>query len=72
MLQTATRSLLSSGTAQVTLTGLVGQSYGIEVSTDLRTWQTLTNVATGTNGTVLFADPSAGNFSQRLYRAVDQ
>jgi hypothetical protein len=61
--------LLSSGAAQVTLTGLAEQTYPIQASTNLTDWLTITNVAL-TNASAQFIDPSAPNFRQRFYRAV--
>jgi hypothetical protein len=50
------------------------QIYGalsgvIEVSTNLTSWETLTNFA-GTNTTLNFCDPAATNYGSRFYRAV--
>jgi hypothetical protein len=47
-------------------TGLNGH---IQVSTNLTSWDTLTNFV-GTNSTLIFRDPAATNFSRRFYRAV--
>ncbi len=49
------------------ITGVAGGS--IEVSTNLTSWETLTNF-TGTNTTINVCDPAATNFSSRFYRAV--
>ena len=62
---------LSGGAVQITLTGLVGQTYPIQASTTLSNWLTVTNVAL-TNTSVQFIDPSATNFPRRFYRAVVQ
>ncbi len=41
----------------------------IQVSTNLTSWDTLTNFA-GTNSTLIFRDPAATNSTYRFYRAV--
>jgi hypothetical protein len=63
--------LLSGGAAQVTLTGVAGQTYPIQASINLADWLPLTNVTLiGSSGE--FADPAARTFPQRFYRAVGQ
>lgn len=49
--------------------GLFGRSVTLEISTNLMSWQTLTNL-TGTVGTVYYEDGAATNFNRRFYRAV--
>jgi hypothetical protein len=61
--------LLSGGAVQVGVTGLAGQTYPIQVSTDLVNWDFLANV-TLTNLSGGFIDASGTNVSQRFYRAV--
>jgi hypothetical protein len=61
--------LLSGGAVQVGVTGLAGQTYLIQASTDLVNWTTLTTL-TLTNGTGQFIDSSPANVNQRFYRAV--
>ncbi|MGA2801178.1 MAG: hypothetical protein ABSE97_02225 [Verrucomicrobiota bacterium] len=57
---------LTDGMAQVTVSGLGGQTYIIEASTNLVNW-----VPIYTNGgSFMFTDPNATNFNQRFYRAV--
>jgi hypothetical protein len=46
-----------------------GTSGDIQVSTNLTSWETVTNFA-GTNTTLQFCDPGATNASRRFYRAV--
>jgi sugar lactone lactonase YvrE len=62
---------LAAGTMQVALAGPAGLSYVVAASSNLNApnWLTLTNVAAATNGTALFVDASAANFSSRFYRA---
>jgi hypothetical protein len=59
------------GAARVTLTGLPGQTYSIQASTNLQQWLTITNV-TLTTPAGQFVDTSATNFPLRFYRAVAQ
>jgi Concanavalin A-like lectin/glucanases superfamily/Carboxypeptidase regulatory-like domain/CARDB len=60
---------LSNGIAQIDVAGLAGQTYPIQVSTDLTNWDFLTNI-TVSNLTGQFIDPSATNYPWRFYRAV--
>jgi hypothetical protein len=54
---------------QIGVTGLAGQTYPIQVSTNLVNWDFLTNT-TLTNLSGQFIDFSAPNFSQRFYRSA--
>jgi len=58
-------TVLPNGSVQVSIAGLAGQTYLIEVSTDLINWFNLTEV-TLTNGMGQFVDTSTNNF----YKAV--
>ena len=60
---------MRSGAVQVGITGLIGQTYTIQVSTNLVNWNVLTTV-TLTNVSGQFSDPAATNESPRFYRAV--
>jgi len=53
----------------LTLQSSSKQNGLIQVSTNLTSWETLTNF-TGTNAPLNFRDPAATNSSQRFYRAV--
>ncbi len=53
---------------QINLCGDIGQSYDIEVSTDLVNWIWWTNKL-NSNGTISIPDCGATNYSQRFYRA---
>jgi hypothetical protein len=60
---------LSAGQFQMKLSGVEGQSYEIQATTNLIAWVPIsTNTISG--GVVTFPDPSAGAFSNRFYRAV--
>jgi hypothetical protein len=52
-----------------TLKNSPGLDGHIQVSTDLISWDTITNF-TSENSILIFTDPSATNFTQRYYRAV--
>jgi hypothetical protein len=55
--------------AQVTVTGLPGQTCATQVSADLANWTHLTGVVL-TGGSAQFTDSVAPNSSRRFYRAV--
>ena len=59
----------TNGSFQISLTGSLGLSYGIEASTNFAGW-ILVGCVTNTARTVRFADPGATNHPQRFYRAV--
>jgi hypothetical protein len=52
----------------LSLSGLPGQRFVIEASTDLQSWVPLSVVTVGA-GTAEFNDPDASAFGQRFYRA---
>ncbi len=58
-------TVLPDGSVQVSMTGLAGQTYLIEYSTDLVNWFTLTEV-TLTNGVGQFVDTSTNDFYQAV------
>jgi len=62
-------SLLPGGAAKVTVTGVAGQTYAIQSSSNLKDWSDLTTV-TLTNSAGNFTDPSAPNYQQRFYRGL--
>ena len=60
-----------SGRVTLRLEGTSGRSYRVDVSEDLRAWQTVATV-TNLDGTVSFTDPPSLTRPQRFYRAVFQ
>jgi len=46
--------------------------FEVRASTDLITWQLLSNTLSLTNGAVWFTDPSAKNSPQRFYRVIEK
>ncbi len=61
-------SRLPDGQVQLAFSGASGQSYILEVSTDLLSWHPLSVLAVS-NGPVPFTDPDAPSYSRRFYRA---
>jgi PKD repeat protein len=59
----------TNGAFALLIGNVFGRSVTVEVSTNLMSWQTLTNL-TGTNATIYFEDPTVTNAAQRFYRAV--
>lgn len=59
----------ANGAFALNIQGLFGRSATLEISTNLMSWQILTNL-TGTNATIYFEDRAATNYGQRFYRAV--
>jgi len=57
------------GRITLALQGLTERIYQVQGCSDLRSWQTLTNISGGT-GTLIFQDPAAIGGSQRFYRAL--
>jgi uncharacterized repeat protein (TIGR01451 family) len=61
--------LLSSNQFQLTITGESNFTYLIQASTNLHTWDTLTNLSSP-NGVIKFADTNSRAFKARYYRAA--
>ena len=59
----------ADGAVQFALTGLGGESYAIQASTNLLDWSPLATI-TNLTGTVKFSDSAATNYTQRFFRAV--
>jgi len=64
-------TVLPNGQFRFTLAGDGGRIHTIQASTNLVNWTALTNLASVT-ATNQFTDPTAPDFSRRLYRAVTQ
>jgi subtilisin-like proprotein convertase family protein len=58
---------LTNGVFQAEVHGLMGYSYVVEGSTDLKTWVALSTNAVTSDPTV-FIDPHSGQYSYRFYR----
>ena len=59
----------TNGNFALNVQGLFGRSVALEVSTNLTSWQTLTNL-TSTNAVIYFEDLGVTNSGSRFYRAV--
>jgi hypothetical protein len=57
----------ANGTFELTINGAAGHTAHIWVSEDLKTWTLLQDVS-NTNGSVVFTDTDAANYSQRFYK----
>jgi hypothetical protein len=63
-------SLAPGGGVQGTITGVTGQTYAIQASTNLAAWAVLTNITVSTNGTALFNDPAGSSFTRHFYSGL--
>ncbi len=52
----------------LTVNGPVGHTYNIQATQDFKTWTVIGSVTVGTNGSVVFTDTNAANYSRRFYR----
>lgn len=59
--------VLPNGQVELIFSGVPGQDYIVEASTNLFLWRPI-SVVTGTSGPLSFIDPEATNFSWRFYR----
>ena len=63
-----TSSLVSTPGFQFSFTVEPNQSYVVEVSSDLITWETFATVESGENAVLPLSDPNSPKFNQRFYR----
>lgn len=61
---------INNGLYQCVLTGPMGSTYEVQVSSDLVNWSRLGSYTIPTGGSVSVTDPGASGFSHRFYRAV--
>ena len=61
-------AMLPNGQAQLLFSGVPGQDYVIQASTNLADWIPI-SVLTASNGPLPFVDPAATDFTCRFYRA---
>ena len=61
-------AMLTNGQVQLLFSGVPGQNYAIQASTNLTDWRPI-SVLTASNGPLPFVDPAATNFAWRFYRA---
>jgi hypothetical protein len=64
-------SPLLSGGVEVSVTGVAGQTYSIQFSSNLKDWSDFTSI-TLTNSVGTFTDPAASNNKQGFYRGFAQ
>jgi hypothetical protein len=60
----------SDGSVVLHAYGSPGESFDLQASTNLQTWQDLGTIAADTNGVLLFDDTNAAMFPSRFYYAV--
>jgi hypothetical protein len=63
--------LLPSASVQLTVTGLVGQTYGLQFSSNLTDWVVFTNISLSRPSEQLI-DASGGGHPRRYYRAFGE
>ncbi|HZQ48621.1 MAG TPA: immunoglobulin domain-containing protein, partial [Verrucomicrobiae bacterium] len=61
-------NVLSNGAVQMTLVGVTGSNCCVNISSNMKDWVLLTNLA-NINGTIQFTDSTSTNNSSRFYRA---
>ena len=52
----------------LTVTGMIGHTYNIQATQDLKTWTVIGTVTVGAGGSSTFTDTNAASFSRRFYR----
>jgi hypothetical protein len=65
------QTMMSNGAFQFQFSGIFGQTYALQASTNLVDWVTITNVLVNETP-MLGIDPNARNYSLRFYRLSDQ
>ena len=55
---------------QLHFTGLAGEQYVIEASTDFVHWSPVASITADANGDIRFTDPVARTLANRFYRVV--
>ena len=60
----------NAAAARLSFTGKGGQTYLVQASTDLRSWQTILNVYPSSDGPVEFIDPDSSLYPARFYRVL--
>lgn len=60
----------TNGPLTLSILGVPGQTYSIQVSGDLVTWTNLAPITAGSNGLALFLDSTGSNISRRFYRLL--
>jgi hypothetical protein len=55
----------------LTVSGLIGHTYQIQATQDLKTWTTIGTVTLGASGSMDFTDTNSASFPNRYYRTQD-
>jgi hypothetical protein len=63
--------VLATGPTILNVRGLIGHTYDIQGTSDLKTWAVIGTVTVGVGGSVSFTNSNAGNFARRFYRTRD-
>jgi hypothetical protein len=71
MLSTQQFSGATAGQFTLTVSGLPGQTYQIQATSDFTTWAVIGTVTMGAGGSLDFTDTNAVSFSQRFYRTQE-
>lgn len=61
----------AAGQAVLTVQGLIGHTYDIQATQDLKTWSVLGAVTLGDSGAASFTNSNTAGFSRRFYRTRD-
>jgi hypothetical protein len=61
-------STTDTGEMALTVRGLIGLSYDIEASQNLKTWTVISTVTMADGGSMQFSDPEASLYPTRFYR----
>ena len=70
-LPTVRMGLTATRQAVLTVKGLIGHTYEIQVTQDFTTWTVIGTVTLGASGSVNFTDPTAASLAKRFYRTRD-
>jgi hypothetical protein len=65
------RPTFANGVFTMQMSGLFGQSYVVQATTDLSNWVSL-STNSPLSGALLFTDPAATDYPYRFYRALQQ
>ena len=67
-LSTVRIHVTANGQAVLTVQGLIGHIYDIQVTPGFKTWTIIGSVTVGASGSLDFTDMNAARFSRRFYR----
>jgi len=61
----------ANGQAVLTLKGLIGHTYDVQATPDLKNWSIIGSATIGAGGSFAFTDVNAPSFAKRFYRLRD-